>query len=105
MLVIREGNNEAIIYNRNYFNRRSIHFLKIFQDSIPKINEPITNIFVLVVFVISAVIYGVSRIRKNRFFTVCNATSKITEENPHAIGRELQRWLQEINGYGMAREG
>ncbi|WP_341279166.1 hypothetical protein [Paenibacillus sp. FSL H8-0537] len=39
-------------------------FLKIFQDSIPKINEPITNIFVLVVFVISAVIYGVSRIRK-----------------------------------------
>lgn len=39
-------------------------FLKIFQDSIPKINEPITNIFVLVVFVISAVIYGISRIRK-----------------------------------------
>ncbi|SFF09363.1 hypothetical protein SAMN04487969_113176 [Paenibacillus algorifonticola] len=39
-------------------------FLKIFQDSIPKINEPITNIFVFVGFVIFAVIYGISRNRK-----------------------------------------
>ncbi|MNF07232.1 hypothetical protein D3C80_2073690 [compost metagenome] len=40
--------------------------LKIFEDSIPKITEPITNISILVGFVIFAVIYGISRIRKNR---------------------------------------
>ncbi|MFJ6210295.1 hypothetical protein [Lysinibacillus sp. NPDC092081] len=38
--------------------------LKIFQDSIQRINEPITNIFVFVGFVFVAIIYGMSRNRK-----------------------------------------
>ncbi|MFJ8103079.1 hypothetical protein [Lysinibacillus sp. NPDC096212] len=38
--------------------------LKIFQDSIPRVNEPITNIFVFVGFVFVAIIYGMSRFRK-----------------------------------------
>jgi len=39
-------------------------FLKIFQDSIPRVNEPITNIFVFVGLVFIAIIYGMSRVRK-----------------------------------------
>ncbi|MFT9819354.1 hypothetical protein [Lysinibacillus sp. NPDC056185] len=38
--------------------------LKIFQDSISRIDEPITNIFVFVGFVFVAIIYGMSRFRK-----------------------------------------
>jgi hypothetical protein len=37
---------------------------KIFEDSIPKINEPITNIVVFVGFVTFAIVYGLSQIRK-----------------------------------------
>lgn len=39
-------------------------FLKIFQNAIPRINEPITNTFVFIGFVIFAILYGMSRIRK-----------------------------------------
>jgi len=38
--------------------------LKVFQDSIPRINDPITNILVFVGFVIFVTIYVVSKIRK-----------------------------------------
>lgn len=37
---------------------------KVFQDSIPRINDPITNILVFVGFVIFVTIYVVSKIRK-----------------------------------------
>lgn len=39
-------------------------FLKIFQASIPRVNEPITNIIVFVGLVFFVIIYGFSRIRK-----------------------------------------
>jgi len=39
-------------------------FLKIFQDSIPRINEPITNILIFIGFVIFAIIYGASQLKK-----------------------------------------
>ncbi|KMY32381.1 hypothetical protein ACZ11_09630 [Lysinibacillus xylanilyticus] len=45
-------------------------FLKIFLDSIPRVNEPITNIFVFVGFVFIAIIYGMSRIKKNNEHTL-----------------------------------
>lgn len=38
--------------------------LKIFQDSIPRINDPLTNIIVFIGFVLLLIIYGVSRLRK-----------------------------------------
>lgn len=38
--------------------------LKVFEDSIPRIGDPLTNILVLVLFGIVAVVYGVSQIRK-----------------------------------------
>lgn len=38
--------------------------LKVFQDSIPRINNPITNILVFVGFVICVTLYVVSKIRK-----------------------------------------
>ncbi|WP_156312251.1 hypothetical protein [Lysinibacillus contaminans] len=38
--------------------------LKVFEDSIPKISDPLTNILVLVLFGIFAVVYGVSQMRK-----------------------------------------
>lgn len=38
--------------------------LKVFQDSIPRIDEPITNILIFLGFVIFAIIYGISQIRK-----------------------------------------
>ena len=38
--------------------------LKVFQDSIPRISDPLTNILVLVLFGIFAVFYGVSQMRK-----------------------------------------
>lgn len=38
--------------------------LKVFQDSIPRIDEPITNILIFLGFVIFAIIYGLSQIRK-----------------------------------------
>ncbi|MBE1554682.1 hypothetical protein [Sporosarcina limicola] len=40
-------------------------FLKVFQNSIPRITDPLTNIIVLTGFVLSAIIYGVSQLRKN----------------------------------------
>lgn len=39
-------------------------FLKVFQDSIPRINEPITNILIFIGFVTFAIIYGASQLRK-----------------------------------------
>ncbi|TCZ75684.1 hypothetical protein E0485_16425 [Paenibacillus albiflavus] len=39
--------------------------LKVFQDSIPRISEPTTNIFVFIGFIIIAIIYGVSQHKKN----------------------------------------
>ena len=39
--------------------------LKVFQNSIPRINDPITNILVFIGFVIFAIIYGVTQFRKN----------------------------------------
>ncbi len=41
-------------------------FLKVFQDSIPKISEPITNIFVFAVFLIFIIIYGLSQMKKKK---------------------------------------
>lgn len=38
--------------------------LKVFQDSILRINDPITNILVFIGFVIFVTIYVVSKIRK-----------------------------------------
>ncbi|CAI6017732.1 hypothetical protein PAECIP112173_00128 [Paenibacillus sp. JJ-100] len=38
--------------------------LKVFQDSIPRINEPITNILIFIGFVIFAIFYGASQLRK-----------------------------------------
>ncbi|MFC5591408.1 hypothetical protein ACFPRA_21205 [Sporosarcina soli] len=40
--------------------------LKVFQDSIPRITDPLTNILILIGFVLLAIIYGVSRLRKNK---------------------------------------
>jgi quinol-cytochrome oxidoreductase complex cytochrome b subunit len=40
--------------------------LKVFQDSIPRISEPITNILVFVVFIIFMIILGLSKISKRR---------------------------------------
>ncbi|WP_019376600.1 hypothetical protein [Virgibacillus halodenitrificans] len=40
--------------------------LKVFQDSIPRIDEPITNILIFLGFVIFAIIYGISQIRKKK---------------------------------------
>jgi len=39
-------------------------FLKTFQNSIPRINEPITNMLIFIGFIIFAILYGISRIRK-----------------------------------------
>lgn len=39
--------------------------LKIFQSSIPRINDPITNILVFIGFVIFLIIYGLAQFRKN----------------------------------------
>lgn len=38
--------------------------LKVFQDSIPRITDPLTNIIVFTGLVLSSIIYGVSRLRK-----------------------------------------
>lgn len=38
--------------------------LKVFEDAIPKISDPLTNILVLVLFGIFAVVYGISQMRK-----------------------------------------
>lgn len=40
--------------------------LKVFQDSIPRISEPITNILVFAVFLIFIIIYGLSQMKKRR---------------------------------------
>lgn len=39
-------------------------FLKVFQDSIPRINDPITNVLVFVGFVTFGIIYVISKMRK-----------------------------------------
>lgn len=41
-------------------------FLKIFQDTIPRIDEPITNILIFIGFVIFAIIYGSTQFKKTR---------------------------------------
>lgn len=38
--------------------------LKMFQDSIPRITDPLSNIIVLTIFVLLAIIYGISQLRK-----------------------------------------
>ena len=38
--------------------------LKVFEDSIPRISDPTTNILVLLLFVIFASVYGLSKVRK-----------------------------------------
>ncbi|MFJ7734738.1 hypothetical protein ACIQ2D_00240 [Lysinibacillus sp. NPDC097287] len=38
--------------------------LKVFEDSIPKISDLLTNILILVLFGIVAVVYGVSQMSK-----------------------------------------
>lgn len=40
--------------------------LKVFQNSIPRIDEPISNALVFAGLIISAIIYGVSKIKKAR---------------------------------------
>ncbi len=40
--------------------------LKVFQDSIPRITDPLTNKLILIGFVLFAIIYGVSQLRKNK---------------------------------------
>ena len=37
--------------------------LKVFQDAIPKINDPTTNIIVFLLFVIFVSVYGLSKVR------------------------------------------
>ena len=39
--------------------------LKIFQSSIPRISDPLTNNTLLIGFVLFAIIYGASQLRKN----------------------------------------
>ena len=39
--------------------------LKVFQNSVPRISEPITNILIFIGFVIFAIIFGVSQLKKN----------------------------------------
>ncbi|GIP43854.1 hypothetical protein J45TS6_23130 [Paenibacillus sp. J45TS6] len=39
--------------------------LKAFQDAIPKINDPTTNIIVFLLFVIFISVYGLSKVRKS----------------------------------------
>lgn len=47
-----------------------VAFLKVFQDMIPRINDPTTNILVLILFVIFASVYGLPRvIKRNRVNT------------------------------------
>ncbi|WP_042147386.1 hypothetical protein [Paucisalibacillus sp. EB02] len=38
--------------------------LKVFQDEIPRIDEPITNTLVFLGFVIFGVLYGISKMKK-----------------------------------------
>jgi len=38
--------------------------LKVFEDSIPKITDPLTNILVLIAFFIFTIIYGALKPRK-----------------------------------------
>ena len=38
--------------------------LKVFEDSIPRISDPTTNILVLLLFVVFASVYGLSKVRK-----------------------------------------
>ena len=39
--------------------------LKLFQKSIPRISDPLTNNILLIGLVLFAIIYGVSQLRKN----------------------------------------
>lgn len=39
--------------------------LKLFQDAIPRINDPTTNIIVFLLFVIFVSVYGFSKVRKS----------------------------------------
>ncbi|WP_062200479.1 hypothetical protein [Massilibacterium senegalense] len=40
-------------------------FLKVFQDSVPRISEPISNTLVIFGFIIFVVLYGISQMKKN----------------------------------------
>lgn len=39
--------------------------LKVLQNSIPRISDPLTNILVFLGFVLFVIIYGTSQLRKN----------------------------------------
>ncbi|MEK5070024.1 hypothetical protein [Sporosarcina sp. FSL K6-1508] len=40
--------------------------LKVFQHSIPRISDPLANYTILTGFVLIAIIYGASQLRKNK---------------------------------------
>ena len=40
--------------------------LKVFQQSIPRISNPLTNYIILTGFVLFVIIYGATRLRKNK---------------------------------------
>ncbi|MBO1004233.1 hypothetical protein [Pseudogracilibacillus auburnensis] len=40
--------------------------IKVFQDSIPRVSDPLTNIIVLVAFVVFVIIYSASELRKSK---------------------------------------
>jgi len=40
--------------------------LKLFQDSIPRISDPLTNYIILTGFVLIVIIFGATRLRKNK---------------------------------------
>ncbi|MEG0261089.1 MAG: hypothetical protein RR595_12315 [Lysinibacillus sp.] len=41
-------------------------FLKVSQNSIPRISDPLTNYIILIGVVLFAILYGVSQLKKNR---------------------------------------
>lgn len=40
--------------------------LKVFQSSIPRNNDPLSNTLILIAFVLFGIFYGVSQLRKNK---------------------------------------
>lgn len=49
-----------------FFTVGLLVFLKIFQGSVPRISEPITNILVFICTIIVVMIYGISKIKKGK---------------------------------------
>ncbi len=39
--------------------------LKVFQDSIPRNSDPLSNTLIIIGFVVFAIFYGLSQLRKN----------------------------------------